>query len=336
MRDERFAKEFAEIAALIGTRRRCLLFGHIDPDGDCIGSMLALAAFLRERGKEVACFTPGDMAEIYLDLPLVKLFMREEDLPSFKPDMVFALDSPTTARTADLVMHGNGVPVVNIDHHPTNERYGDINVVDERASAAAILVYRFLASIAPERITPEIADYLYLGVLMDTGGFRFRNTNAEALATAARFVELGARAHELAHDFIYVKKLSTLKLLARALDDLEVHGDGRIAAMHISRGMLAATGAAMSDTEGFVDYAASIDDVELAALFREIGESEIRVSLRSRNDYDVAALAEKFGGGGHRNAAGLTIHKDLATAKALIVNALGEMPAAGHRSKKSL
>ena len=309
MRDERFAKEFAEIAALVETHRRFLLFGHIDPDGDCIGSMLALAAFLRGRGKEVACFTPGDMAEIYLDLPLVKLFMREEELPSFKPDMVFALDSPTTARTADLVMHGSGVPVVNIDHHPTNERYGDINVVDERASAAAILVYRFLAAVAPERITPEMADYLYLGVLMDTGGFRFRNTNAEALAMAARFVELGARAYELAHDFIYVKKLSTLKLLARALESISRCTAAGASPPCTSRAaMLAAAGAAMSDTEGFVDYAASIDDVELAALFRELGENEIRVSLRSRNDYDVASLAEKFGGGGHRNAAGLTIH----------------------------
>jgi phosphoesterase RecJ-like protein len=335
MRDERFAKEFAEIAALIETRRRFILFGHIDPDGDCIGSMLALAAFLRGKGGEVACFTPGDMAEIYLDLPLMKLFVSEKELSSFNADMAFALDSPTTARTADLVTHGKGVPVVNIDHHPTNERYGDINVVDPGASAAAILVYRFLASVAPERITPEMADYLYLGVLMDTGGFRFRNTNAEALATAARFVELGARAHELAHDFIYVKKLSTLKLLARALDDLEVHGNGRIAAMRISRGMLAAAGAAMSDTEGFVDYAASIDDVELAALFRELGENEIRVSLRSRNDHDVASLAEKFGGGGHRNAAGLTIHETLATAATIIVNALGEMMAVGDRSKKS-
>ena len=334
MREERFTREFAEIAALIEPRRRFLLFGHIDPDGDCIGSMLALAAFLRGRGKEVACFTPGDMAAIYLDLPLVKLFLREEELPSFKPDMVFALDSPTTARTADLAAHGNGVPVVNIDHHPTNERYGDVNVVDERASAAAILVYRFLAAVAPESITPEMADYLYLGVLMDTGGFRFRNTNAEALATAARFVELGARAHELAHDFIYVKKLGTLKLLARALDDLEVYEGGRIAAMRVSRAMLAAAGAEMSDTEGFVDYAASIDDVELAALFREVGEKEIRVSLRSRNDHDVASLAEKFGGGGHRNAAGLTIREDLVTAAALIVHALGGMLGAGSHTKE--
>jgi len=335
MRDERFAKEFAAIDALIETRRRFLLLGHVDPDGDCIGSMLALAAFLRGRGKEVACFTPGDMAEIYIELPLMKLFMREGELSSFKPDMIFALDSPTTARTAEFVTREGGTPIVNIDHHPTNERYGDINVIDEHASAAAILVYRFLAFVAPERITAEMAGYLYLGVLMDTGGFRFQNTNAEALSMAARFVELGANPYELSHEFIYVKKLSTLKLLARSLESLEVHGGGRIAVMHISQAMIAEAEGAMSDTEGFVDYAASIDDVELAALFRELGEREIRVSLRSRNNYNVASLAERFGGGGHRNAAGLTIHDDIATAKSLIVGALGEMLAAGNRSKHS-
>ena len=335
MRDERFAKEFAAIEALIETHRRFLILGHIDPDGDCIGSMLALSVFLQGRGKKVACFTPGDMAEIYRELPHMKLFMSEEGVSSFKPDMIFALDSPTTARTAELVTRDDGTPIVNIDHHPTNERYGDINIIDERASAAAILVYRFLANIAPARITPEMAGYLYLGVLMDTGGFRFQNTNAEALTMAARFVELGASPYELAHEFIYVKKLSTMKLLARSLESLEVHGAGRIAAMHISQAMLAEAGAAMSDTEGFVDYAASIDDVELSALFREIGEREIRVSLRSRNNHNVASLAERFGGGGHRNAAGLTIHDRLAAAKSLIVGALGEMLAAGDDSKQS-
>jgi phosphoesterase RecJ-like protein len=336
MREEPFAAEFARIAQLIETHRRFLLLGHVDPDGDCIGSMLAIAAYLRGRGKEVGCFTPGDMPDIYLALPLATLFMREERLSAFAADMVFALDSPTPARTADLVGREGGAPIVNIDHHPTNERYGGINVVDERASATSILVYRLLAAIAPDRITPEMADYLYLGVLMDTGGFRFQNTNAEALAMAARFVELGARAHELAREFIYVKKLSTLRLLARSLESLEVRGGGRIALMHISRSMLAEAGAEMSDTEGFVDYASSIDDVELAALFREVGDREIRVSLRSRNDFNVASLAERFGGGGHRNAAGLTIHEDLAAAKSLIGRAFAEMlggrDGAGRRS----
>ena len=335
MGNERFAKEFQDVAALIDRRRRILILGHVDPDGDCIGSMLALGAYLNGRGKEVTCFTPGEMAEIYAELPLARLFVREEALTSLESDMVFALDSPTSARTADLVKRTDGKPVVNIDHHPTNERYGDVNIIDENASAAAILVYRFLASVAPGSITPEMADYLYIGVLMDTGGFRFKNTNAEALATAARFVELGARAYELAHEFIYVKKFGTLKLLARALDSLEVYGGGRIAVMHISQKMLAYAGGSMSDTEGFVDYAASIDDAELSVFFRELGSDEIRVSLRSRNNHNVAELAERYGGGGHRNAAGLTIHGDLATAKSLIVRSLEEMLASRISSRKS-
>ncbi len=329
MNKESFAKEFNEVAALVARHRRFLLLGHVDPDGDCIGSMLALAHFLVDTGKEVACYTPGDIADIYRALPLARLFVGEESLPKLHPEMVFALDSPTTARTDDLVRMNDGRPVVNIDHHPTNERYGGINIVDDTASATSIIVYRFLAAVAPASITPEVADYLYLGVLMDTGGFRFQNTNAEALGMAARFVELGARPYQLAHEFIYVKKFNTLKLLSRALDSIEVHDGGRIALIQISLDMVAQSGASMSDTEGFVDYATSIDDVALGALFREVAPGEIRVSLRSRNGYNVAALAERFGGGGHRNAAGLTIAGDLAAAKSAILAGFEEMLAIG-------
>ena len=324
MTERSFAREFAEVASLIEGRRRFLLLGHVDPDGDCVGSMLALAGFLLGRGKEVACYTPGDIADIYRELPLSRLFVGHDALPALRPEMVFALDSPTTARTSDLVRSGDH-PVVNIDHHPTNERYGGINIVDETASATAVLVYRFLETVAPTSITPEIADYLYLGVLMDTGGFRFQNTNAASLAMAARFAELGARPYELAHEFIYVKKIGTLRLLSRSLDSIEVHGGGKIALMRITKAMVAASGAAMADTEGFVDYAASIDDVELAALFREVAPGEIRVSLRSRNGYNVAELAERYGGGGHRNAAGLTIRGAIDAAAASILGGFEEM-----------
>lgn len=328
MADERFAKEFDAIAALLGRSARVLVVGHVDPDGDCVGSMLALAEHLVGRGAAVACFTPGEMADVYRALPLARLFVPESAAREFGADLVIALDSPTTARTADIV-RGNGVPVVNIDHHPTNERFGDVNVVDESVCATAILVYRFLARVAPRSLTPETARYLYIGVLMDTGGFRFRNTDAEALAAAARFAELGARPYELAHDFLYAKKLSTLRILARALDSLEVHAGGRIAVMSVSRDMLDAAGGVMSDTEGFVDYAASIDDVELAALLREIGPGETRVSLRSRDSFNVASLAESFGGGGHRNAAGLTLREGLAAARSRITASLEVLLAAG-------
>ena len=325
MSEERFAREFDTVAALAAERRRVLVLGHVDPDGDCVGSMLALAHYLVGLGSEVICFAPGEMADIYRGLPLARLFAGEDRLDSFEPNLVFALDSPTAARTANLIRRGPGVPVVNIDHHPTNERFGDVNVVDESASAAAILVYRLLARVAPAALTPAVADCLYIGVLMDTGGFRFRNTNAEALAAAARLVELGARPHELAHDFLYVKKLSSLRLLSLSLASLEVRGGGRIGLMHVSQRMLEEAGGIMSDTEGFVDYAASIDDVELAALVRELGPREIRVSLRSRNDFNVAALAETHGGGGHRNAAGFTIRTGLGEAKRIVLDSLEEM-----------
>jgi phosphoesterase RecJ-like protein len=160
---------------------------------------------------------------------------------------------------------------------------------------------------------------------MDTGGFRFQNTDAEALRTAGELVSLGARAHELAHDYIYVKTFKTLKLLGLVLDSLKLHFGGSVATMEITGEMIGQTGTVMKDSEGFVDYGAALDDVELVALLREIAPERVRVSLRSRNHFDVSKLAEKFGGGGHFKAAGLTIEADLETAKREILKGFEEM-----------
>lgn len=325
MSRENFKKEFEEIESLIEAHRRFLVIGHVDPDGDCVGSMLAIAQFLLAGGKEVCCFAPGIIPESYMSLPGADLFVSREELDDVDHDMVIALDAPTTARTADVVSPGDDRIVVNIDHHPTNELYGKVNIVDDNAAAVAVLVYRFFVEVAPGSITADMAGCLYLGILMDTGGFRFQNTNAEALETAARLVELGARPYELSHEFIYMNKFNTLKLLSKVLGSLEVHCGGKVAVMEVTTGMLEDVGASMKDTEGFVDYASSIDDIELSAFFREIGPQEVRVSLRSRNDYNVVELAERFGGGGHRMAAGLTVEKDLKTAKSIIIKGLDEM-----------
>ncbi len=324
-REEKFADEFSAVTSFVDGNRRFLLTGHVDPDGDCIGSILAFAHFIVERGKEVHCYVPGEIPEAYTKLPKFDLFVPAGMLPELTFEVIIALDSPTTARTDVLSSHDARRRIVNIDHHPTNTRYGDVNIIDEHAAATAVLVYRYLAWTAPGEITREIADSLYLGILMDTGGFRFQNTNAEALETAGRLIERGARPYELAREFIYMKTLVTLKLLSEVLASLEVHGGGRIATMEVTMQMLRMTGASIKDTEGFVDYAASIDDVELSALFREINPREIRVSLRSRNDCNVASLAEKFGGGGHRKAAGLTVHAPLEKAKAVIISGLEEL-----------
>lgn len=325
MSAEPYENEFRRVFGLFEAHDSVLVLGHVDPDGDCIGSMLAIGLLLEGMGKKARCFAPGDRSELFDRLPGAHLLVPIERVRSFEHDLVVAVDAPTTGRTENLVRPGGREDVVNIDHHPTNERYGLVNIVDETASATTVLVYRMLKSVAPGRITPEIADCLYLGVLMDTGGFRFHNTNAEALRTAGELVGLGARAYELAHEFIYMKRFRTLKLLGSVLDSLRLHLGGRAATMEITGAMLAATGTEMKDTEGFVDYGAALDDVELVALFRETRPGEIRVSLRSRNEHDVSRLAERFGGGGHVRAAGLTIEGDLETARRLVLDGFAEL-----------
>lgn len=325
MSAERYEHDFRRVLELFERHRSVLVIGHVDPDGDCIGSMLAIGLMLEGMGRDVRCFAPGDRSELFDRLPGAHLLVPIERVRGFEHDLVVAVDAPTTGRTENLVRPGAREDVVNFDHHPTNERYGCVNIVDETASATTVLVFRFMKAVAPGRITPEIADCLYLGVLMDTGGFRFQNTNAEALRTAGELVGLGARGYELAHEFIYMKRFRTLKLLGMVLDSLQIHLEGRAATMEITAAMLEQTGTAMKDTEGFVDYGAALDDVELIALFRETAPGEIRVSLRSRNDHDVSRLAERFGGGGHVRAAGLTIAGDLETARRLVLEGFAEM-----------
>ncbi len=325
MSGERFEKEFSEMMALLERHDSILVTGHIDPDGDCIGSMFAIALMLEEMGKKVVCYAPGEISDLFLKLPGASMLAGREEASSFEHDLVIAVDSPNTARTENFARACENEDVINIDHHPTNEMYGCVNIIDGDAAATTVLVYRFFISAAPEKMTSDIADCLYLGILMDTGGFRFQNVNSEALRVSSDLIGLGARGYDLAHEYIYMKKFSTLKLLGRVLDSLLLHIDGRAATMEVTLEMLERTGTTLKDSEGFVDYGAALDDVELVALFRENAPGEIRVSLRSRNHYDVSALAEKFGGGGHVRAAGLTLETDIASARETIIKGFTEM-----------
>lgn len=319
MSGERFEREFEEIMSLIDRHETVLVMGHVDPDGDCIGSMLSLALMLRTIGRKVACYAPGEMPELFEKLPGFEMMTTLERARDMDYDLVIAVDCPTTGRTENIVRPCRGDDIVNIDHHPTNQRYGCVNVVDEEAASTTMLIYRLMRSRAPEMITPEIAGCLYLGILMDTGGFRFQNTTADALRTAGELVDLGADAYGLTHEFIYMKEFRSLKLLGLVLDTLELHLDGRAATMCVTRDMLDRTGTEMKDSEGFVDYGAALDDVELIALLREASPDETRVSLRSRNSHDVSALAERFGGGGHLRAAGLVLEEGIETSKGIIL-----------------
>ncbi|MBD3179725.1 MAG: hypothetical protein GF417_09025 [Candidatus Latescibacteria bacterium] len=316
---------FRQALSLIREEESFLVAAHVDPDGDCVGSMLAVASFLKNIGKRADCFIPGEVPEKYSEIPGMEERLSEDQVAPEDYDVIFTVDVPTLERVGNIFDPREVKEVINIDHHPTNGRFGSVNIVREDASSTAILVYYLLSGYGDGTITPRIADYLYLGVVMDTGCFRFSNTDAESLEVAARLVRLGARAPEIAREFYHMKSASAVKLLGLVLNRLKFHGEGRIAVMELTSSMLYECGARVEDTEGFIDFGTAIEGVELVAFLREIEPEMTRVSLRSLDDHDVSALAEKYGGGGHTNAAGLMIGLSLDKTEELIRGSLREM-----------
>src|SRR5438270_2128060 len=196
--------------------------------------------------------------------------------------------------------------IVNIDHHLTNAMFGDINVIDPAAAAVGEMVVDMLDAYGYP-ITPSIATNLYTAIMPDTGGFRHENTTAHALEYAARLARLGANPGEIAGNTYKSRPLTTLKLDALSLAEMKVEADGRLVWSTVTRAMLKEAGAVMAESEGIIDNLNSIQGLDLAILFKEVGERMTKISVRSRGRVDAAALAADFGGGGHLRAAGAEI-----------------------------
>jgi len=325
MNEPGFGELHSRVASLIRAGNSFLVVAHIDPDGDCVGSMLALSAFLRNIGKHADIFIPGDIPEKYSRIQGMEKLIPEDRVEPDRYDVIFTVDVPTLERAGNIFKPGHAGDVINIDHHPTNARFGTVNLVRDDASSTAVLVYHLLSAYGDDVITEEIADYLYLGIIMDTGCFRFSNTDSESLEVASRLVARGARGSEIAREFYHMRSASAVKLLGLVLNRLKFYGDGRIAVMELTSAMLDECGGRVEDTEGFIDFGTAIEGVELVAFLREIEPGKVRVSLRSLDNHDVSALAEIYGGGGHTNAAGLMIEDNLENAHRLITDSLQEM-----------
>jgi phosphoesterase RecJ-like protein len=307
-----------KIIRLVEKNDRFLITSHQRPDGDSIGSQLALAEGLRSLGKNADIVNADPYPKNFQFLPGVER-IRIDSKVADHYQALFILECNSFERSgiSDL----NQFVSVNIDHHPKNDHFGNLNWVDPKASAVAMLIYRLLRELNVS-ITSEIAINLYVAILTDTGSFQFSNTNADTFEVARELAAAGADPGQIAQSVMMSQSESKVRLLARLLATLDLDPSRRIAWIFMDQDMLKKTGASAEDTEGVVNYPLSIETVLLCAFFREEGRHSFRVSLRSKDGLDVGSVAECFGGGGHRNAAGLSLEGPFEEVRDRVLNRL--------------
>lgn len=311
-----------QILSAIRQGRRFLVASHESPDGDAIGSTLALANALREMGKEVVAFNPDGVPGDYQFLPgWERVVTSLPDGASF--DVGLILDAGELRRAGTWIRNACQT-LINIDHHPHSENFGDIYWVDEHASATGILVYRLLQA-AGWPISREVAIGVYTTILSDTGSFRYSNADPEAFRVAGEMVALGVDPWSIASGLYESQEESRLRLLALALPTLDVAPCGTFAAITVTDEMLAKTNTRPEHTDRFINYPRSIRGVEVAIFFRQVGADSYKVGFRSKGKIDVGALAREFGGGGHHNAAGAVVAGSLPAVRNQVFSRLGEL-----------
>ncbi len=293
---------------------------HIHPEGDAIGSALAATQALRESGKVAAAHVAEPLTPGLATLPGADALVREA--PRGRGYACYlVVDTSGLDRTGGML---EGRPptaiVVNVDHHRGNTRFGDVNWVDPEASSAGEMVYRMLRE-GGFPISKATAANLYAAILTDTGCFRHGNTSPQALRAAAELVECGAVPDVVAHGLYDHHATAEWRLLSETLATLQVSRDGRLAWVEVSLAAQERAGASLEVTEDFVQYPRSVGGVQLALAFKEVSPHEVKVSFRSRGELDVAALASRCGGGGHKNAAGCTLTGSLPVLKARVLAA---------------
>jgi phosphoesterase RecJ-like protein len=317
-RDWKPAENLPRAIEALRAARRVLITMHRGPDGDALGSALALACALREMGREVTVYNPDE-------LPYNFRFLRGSDqvARSLPADAAFDVTIATDAGAFDRL--GPEVPkpprrgtLMNLDHHVTTEPFGEINYVDPHAASVGILAYKIIRGLG-HAVSRDAAECIYASILADTGCFRYSSTDPECMRIAAELIEAGVEPWEMTVRVYEQQPLARMKLLADVLGTLEVHG--KLATITITNAMVAKTGSAIDLTDGFINYARSVDGIEVAASFREPANGgPWRVSFRSRGRVNVAAVAQKFGGGGHHNAAGCSIEGDEKAVRARIAD----------------
>lgn len=310
----------SQVVELIENKHSFAITTHVRPDGDGVGSSLGLCWLLRSLGKEAEVVLRDPVPVSYLTLPGASEIKQVGEVNG-KYDAVFVIECSDLARPGI-----NGLEsqvTVNIDHHSTSEHFGTINWIDQTASAVGEMIYNLCKAIGG-RISKEIAECIYLAIVSDTGSFHFSNTTDRTLKVASELIKVGVKPAEVSEVIYNSYPWSRIELLRQVLETVRRDESGKIAVMRQTLAMAENAEAVDGDNNGFVNIPLAAKDVEAVVYMREVKADEYRVSLRSKGDINVARVAEKFGGGGHRNAAGLRVEGDWKKLETEIIKALAE------------
>ncbi len=309
---------------------RILISTHVNPDGDAVGSVLGLRGILESAGKQ---------SEVVISDTITKKYKFLMDRPVLRPDspelenleeaerfqMVIFVDASERERAGDVLDHldrwmSPGALEVNIDHHVSNDIFGDIVIVDPERASTAELVLQLAGTLGVD-ISPVVADQLFAAILTDTGRFQFGNTDSHSLQAAAQLVAAGADPSTIAQRIYLERPASFYRLLGNLLSSIELRHDGRTCVMTMTSDLIAAYFPdGHMDSEGIVDFTVQVEGVEVGVFIRQTGDGTFRASLRSRGEIDVRVIVEAFGGGGHENAAGCGMEGSLNDVKERIVS----------------
>jgi phosphoesterase RecJ-like protein len=308
------------IIEVIEANQRFVVASHESPDGDALASTLALTLALRDMGKDVVAYNKDGAVSPFGFLPGAETIVDSlADDAAF--DVGFVLDAGELRRAGDDLRERCKI-LINIDHHPFSEDFGDYYFVDETACSTGVLIYRLLKT-GGMSITTEIATNIYTTILSDTGSFRYSNADREAFHVASEMIDLDLNAWDIAAHLYETQPSERLILLGDALQTMTISACGHYASISVSCEMMRRVNAGPEHTDGFVNYPRSIEGVEVAIFFREISSGNYKVGFRSKGAVDVGALARELGGGGHHNAAGATVQGSLDEVRSDVFNRLG-------------
>lgn len=319
--------DFKILSDIIKKSESIMICGHVMPDGDSVGSTVAMGLALKMMGKKVTVISTDTIPKSYGFLPGVKDVGGLKDFPK-ACDLAIVLDCTDLYRGGDeLAALVKNVPIiVNIDHHVSNNNFGHYNYIDPAAAAAGQLVYRLIKDLGLN-VTADIAMNLYTAIVMDTGSFRYENTTADTHKIAAELISTGIKVAQINENLFENKEVITLKLLGRALAGIRRSPCGRVAWISVPFSVMEEMGARDEHADGIVNYPRTAEGVEIGLLFREIEPGKIKVGFRSKETADVNKLAANFGGGGHPRAAGCLVLGKLPEVETKIVAAaLASLP----------